>query len=135
MNLGHIVLRDLQPTDPEKCRDRVYGRNDVKQLKKDLDGLADQISEIKFITGNQNKVDELIGSLQLEHINLTCDDIDLVEIQGSDEFAIIEDKCQRAYEAASSELPPGHRLVTLVDDTSLDFSALGGMPGPYVKCE
>lgn len=135
MNLGHIILRDLKQTNPEQCADRVYGKNDIPKLKEDLARDLGEICDIKFITGNLNKVKELTQSLKLEHINLTCTDIDLVEIQGSDEFAIIQDKCQSAYEAVKSELSNGSRLVILVDDTSLDFSALGGMPGPYVKCE
>ncbi|RYF47372.1 MAG: hypothetical protein EOO38_12290, partial [Cytophagaceae bacterium] len=93
MNLGHIILRDLKETNTEQCADRVYGKNDIPKLQEDLRAELEEISEIKFITGNLNKVQELTRSLQLKHVNLTCTDIDLVEIQGSDEFAIIQDKC------------------------------------------
>lgn len=134
MNLGHITLRDLQPKDSDKCPDRIYGQNDMGQLRRDLADVR-EICDLKFITGNQNKVEELTKNLKLEHINLACENIDLMEIQGSDELAIIQDKCQRAHEAVKSKLSNGQRLATLVDDTSLNLSALGGMPGPYVKCE
>lgn len=131
MNSGHIIFRNLNKEDADKCPDKVYGRNDVTELKKDLVDLRN-ISEIKFLTGNPNKVKELTKNLQLDNVNLSCEDIDLPEIQSHDEFAILQDKCQRAYRAIKNS-SNGHQLVTLVEDTSLDFSALGGMPGPYVK--
>lgn len=60
-----------------------------------------------------------IGCFQIEAKN-----IDLPEFQGSiDEIAI--KKCQTA--AAEVKGP------VIVEDTALEFKALGGMPGPYIK--
>lgn len=51
--------------------------------------------------------------------------VDLPEIQEVDTMAIAKDKALLA-----SQLAGGPALV---EDTSLEFTALGGMPGPYIK--
>lgn len=75
-----------------------------------------------FITGNQNKVDYLSRTLgvQLEHHKLSLD-----EIQSPDPQAVIEHKVRQAYEILKQPV--------LVEDTSLSFNALGGLPGTFIK--
>jgi inosine triphosphate pyrophosphatase len=75
---------------------------------------------ITFVTGNENKVKEtekIIGPL-------TVCDIDLPEYQGTPEN-IAKQKCILASQRVKGPV--------IVEDTSLCFDALGGMPGPYVK--
>jgi inosine triphosphate pyrophosphatase len=76
--------------------------------------------DIVFVTGNKNKVREtenIIGPLEVR-------DMDLPELQGTPE-EIVTQKCQLAAEEIQGPV--------IVEDTSLCFNALGGMPGPYVK--
>lgn len=75
-----------------------------------------------FISGNQNKIDYLSKMLgfELEHQK-----IDLDEIQSSNPKVVIEHKVRQAF------LIIGRPV--LVEDTSLSFNALGGLPGPFVK--
>lgn len=75
-----------------------------------------------FITGNQNKVDyhSRVLGIQLSHKK-----IDLDEIQSADPRVVIEHKVRQAY--ALLQRP------VLVEDTSLSFNALNGLPGPFIK--
>lgn len=75
-----------------------------------------------FITGNQNKADYLarILGIELEHHKL-----DLDEIQSMNPEEIIEHKVKQAYAIVKKPV--------LVEDTSLFFNALDGLPGPFVK--
>ena len=75
-----------------------------------------------YITGNANKakyLKRLLG-VELEHCEL-----DLDEIQSADPKVVIEHKVKQAYEAL--------KVPVLVEDTSLSFNALDGLPGPFVK--
>lgn len=75
-----------------------------------------------FITGNQGKADYLAKLLQLpiEHKK-----IDVDEIQSMSLTEVIERKARQAYELIGS--------AVLVEDVSLEFSALGGLPGTFIK--
>lgn len=75
-----------------------------------------------FITGNQDKVDYLNRSLgvKLEHQK-----VDLDEIQSPDPRVVIEHKAKQAFELLQRPV--------LVEDTSLSFNALHGLPGTFVK--
>lgn len=75
-----------------------------------------------YITGNQNKADYLarILGVQLAHHKL-----DLDEIQSADPKEVIEHKARQAYALVKQPV--------LVEDTSLFFTALNGLPGPFVK--
>lgn len=75
-----------------------------------------------YITGNQNKANYLSKSLG---INITHQKIDLDEIQSLDPVVVIEHKVRQAYELI--------RKPVLVEDTSLCFNALDGLPGTFVK--
>jgi len=75
-----------------------------------------------FITGNQNKADYLSKTLgiELEHQKINLD-----EIQSINPLEIVEHKVRQAYAII-------HKPV-LVEDVSLVFTALNGLPGPFIK--
>ncbi|EEH39427.2 hypothetical protein PAAG_08696 [Paracoccidioides lutzii Pb01] len=78
---------------------------------------------LNFITSNKNKlaeVQEILGD-DIEVQNRT---IDVPEIQGSIED-IAKEKCRRAAKII--------RGPVLTEDTALEFNALNGLPGPYIK--
>ena len=51
---------------------------------------------------------------------------DLPEVQGEDAKQIAKEKCKMAWERAGGG-------AVMVEDTSLCFNAMGGLPGPYIK--
>ncbi len=76
-----------------------------------------------FVTGNAKKLEEvraILGSA----FPLRNEKIDLPELQGEPEEVSIA-KCRLAQEKL-----PG---AVIVEDTSLCFNALNGLPGVYVK--
>lgn len=81
-----------------------------------------QSKEITFITGNQNKADYLAKYLgfPVKHTKL-----DLDEIQSLDLKEIVEHKVRQAYEKIKAPV--------IVEDVSLEFEALGGLPGPFIR--
>lgn len=80
------------------------------------------MSNITFITGNQNKADYLAKYLgyPVDHVKL-----DLDEIQSLDLIEIVEHKVRQAYEKIQKPV--------IVEDVALEFEALGGLPGPFIK--
>lgn len=74
-----------------------------------------------FITGSKNKfseIQEIVGEVeQLE--------LDLPEIQESDAYKIIAAKLEAARAQTKGSF--------IVEDTSLYFNALNGLPGPLIK--
>jgi len=83
--------------------------------------------EITFITSNKNKALELESilnnSLPLS-LSIKIHSLDLPELQGEPEY-IATVKCQFASEQIDGPV--------IIEDTSLCYNALGGLPGPYVK--
>lgn len=75
-----------------------------------------------FITGNQNKADYLAKTLD---IPLDHQRVELDELQSTDLDKIVEHKVRQAYELVKKPV--------LVEDVALGFTALGGLPGPFVK--
>jgi inosine triphosphate pyrophosphatase len=76
---------------------------------------------IYFITGNKNKFEEVKSILpDIEQI-----DIDLPEIQEIDPKEVIKAKLIEALNHKNSEF--------IVEDTSLYFDCLNGLPGPLIK--
>lgn len=74
-----------------------------------------------FITGNKNKFEEVAAILpEVEQL-----DIDLPEIQDIDPHEIIKAKLTEAFKHTSGEF--------IVEDTSLYFNCLNGLPGPLIK--
>lgn len=80
------------------------------------------MEKITFITGNQKKADYLAKYLgfPVEHIKL-----DLDEIQSLDLKEIVEHKVRQAYEKIKKPV--------IVEDVSLEFAALGRLPGTFIK--
>lgn len=75
-----------------------------------------------FITGNQNKADylaKLLG-IELDHRKL-----DLDEIQSTSLDEIVTHKVKQAYSLINKPV--------LVEDVSLEFDVLNGLPGPFIK--
>lgn len=77
---------------------------------------------LHFITGNKNKLAEVEAILG-DYVDLSSRTLDLPEIQGTIE-EVTADKCRRAAKAINGPV--------LVEDTSLCFKALKGLPGPYM---
>lgn len=77
---------------------------------------------ITFVTGNQNKADYLAKYLgyPVKHRKL-----DLDELQSLDLMEIVEHKVRQAYEKLGTPV--------LVEDVSLEFEALGRLPGTFIK--
>ena len=78
--------------------------------------------QITFITGNQKKADYLAKYLghPVNHVK-----IDLDEIQSLDLKEIVEHKVRQAYKKIKKPV--------IVEDVSLEFEALGGLPGPFIR--
>ncbi len=81
-----------------------------------------KIERLTFVTGNAGKAKYLSDyfHIPVDHVKL-----DLPEIQSLDLEQIVRDKAARAY----AEL----KKPVLVEDVSLSFDALNGLPGPLVK--
>lgn len=91
---------------------------------------------ISFVTGNDMKAREM-NKILAEHgatkgpdpetslVNLKVLNVDLPEIQEVSTEAIAKSKVILASQLANGPC--------VVEDTSLQFQALGGMPGPYIK--
>ncbi len=77
---------------------------------------------ITFITGNQKKADYLAKYIWLP---INHEKIDLDELQSLDLREIIEHKVKQAYEKIGKPV--------IVEDVSLEFSALGRLPGTFIK--
>jgi non-canonical purine NTP pyrophosphatase (RdgB/HAM1 family) len=75
-----------------------------------------------FVTGNQGKADYLAKLLD---IPLRHQKVELDELQSLDLHTIIEHKIRQAHEVIQAPV--------LVEDVSLEFVALGKMPGPFIK--
>eukprot|EP00939_MAST-03C_sp_MAST-3C-sp1_P003792 g3792.t1 len=84
---------------------------------------------ITFVTGNKNKLAEVVSILKKLDASFPYDlrslKIDLPEIQSGDPDEIAREKCRRAAKIVGG--------AVIVEDTSLHFKALGGLPGPFIK--
>lgn len=88
---------------------------------------------ITFVTGNAKKLEEVKRILRLDDsvdedarlpYSLANEKIDLPELQGHP-ITVAQDKCKAAVEKLES--------AVIVEDTSLCFNALNGLPGVYIK--
>jgi len=80
---------------------------------------------ITFVTGNAKKLEEFVAILGTGFPHkVVSSAIDLPEYQGSP-ADVAREKCREAARRLRSPV--------IVEDTSLCFGALGGLPGPYVK--
>lgn len=134
-----IVVDALRSVRLKTKGDIIYNDPSSEYLKKrpkvshdDCDGPL-----ITFVTGNIKKLEEVqrimssmpssrlvTGENHTSRFNITNRKIDLPELQG-DPLEIAKEKCS----IAAKEI--GGAVIT--EDTSLCFSALHGMPGPYIK--
>ncbi|EIE25716.1 Maf/Ham1 [Coccomyxa subellipsoidea C-169] len=84
-------------------------------------------SEIMFATGNANKLREVVAILEAGHplpFAVKAANLDLPELQG-EPTEIAKEKCRLAAQQVGG--------AVMVEDTSLCFNAMGGLPGPYIK--
>ncbi|XP_046735156.1 inosine triphosphate pyrophosphatase isoform X1 [Diprion similis] len=80
---------------------------------------------IVFVTGNAKKLEEVIAILGKNFPrDITSRKIDLPEYQGEIDD-ICKDKCRAAARIVNGPV--------VVEDTSLCFNAMNGLPGPYIK--
>lgn len=81
-----------------------------------------KMKEFIYITGNQHKADYLAAYFghPIKH-----EKIDLDEIQSLDLKKIVQHKVRQAYDIIKKPV--------VVEDTNLEFKALGGLPGPFIK--
>lgn len=77
---------------------------------------------ITFITGNPKKAEYLAKYLGFP---VSHQKIELDEIQSMDLKEIIEHKVRQAYDKIKSPV--------IVEDVSLEFEALNGLPGPFIR--
>ena len=78
-----------------------------------------------FLTGNPKKFEEFVAILGNSFPSkVTNLNIDLPELQGTSKEICI-DKCKRAAEIVQGPV--------VIEDSSLNFNAMKGMPGPYIK--
>lgn len=80
------------------------------------------MSELVFITGNQHKADYL--ARWLDH-PLAHQKVDLDELQSLDPREVVAHKARQAYELM--------RKPVLVEDVALTFTAMGRLPGTFIK--
>jgi inosine triphosphate pyrophosphatase len=83
---------------------------------------------ITIVTGNAKKLEEIVAILGVQNSSsfpsFVSKKIDLPELQGEPEQVSIE-KCKLAAKDVNGPV--------IVEDTSLCFNALGGLPGVYIK--
>mmetsp|Transcript_23304 Transcript_23304/g.48402 ORF Transcript_23304/g.48402 Transcript_23304/m.48402 type:complete len:195 (-) Transcript_23304:23-607(-) len=93
-----------------------------------MDEFALGLKTVRFVTGNRKKVEEVEAMMEgLDGVEFDSIDIEgLPEVQGADALEIAREKCAMAWERAGGG-------AVMVEDTSLCFNAMGGMPGPYIK--
>jgi len=75
-----------------------------------------------LVTGNRNK---LIEAERILGCRLSCEPLDLPEIQEMDLLAVLRAKGEEAWRRL--------RRPIVVEETGLSLAALGGFPGPLVK--
>jgi len=80
------------------------------------------MSNVTFITGNINKANYLSKYLgcKVDHVKLDLDEIQSINLK-----EIVEHKVLQAYDVVKKPV--------IVEDVSLEFSALGNLPGPFIK--
>lgn len=80
------------------------------------------MKDFVFVSGNKNKVHWLqvfLGQPVQHHA------LDLTEIQSLNSLAVVEHKAREAYKILKKPV--------LIEDTSVVFTVLGSLPGPFIK--
>ena len=86
-----------------------------------------------FVTGNAKKLEEvqaILGASQDFPFTVINQKIDLPELQGTPE-EVSKEKCKLAAQRLSAQFE--EKVLVMVEDTSLCFNALNGLPGVYIK--
>jgi non-canonical purine NTP pyrophosphatase (RdgB/HAM1 family) len=84
--------------------------------------MTTNVPGLTFITGNQNKADFLAKHLG---IPVAHHKLDLDEVQSLDPRKVVEHKVRQAYDVLHTPV--------LVEDAGLIFTAMGRLPGTFVK--
>lgn len=85
----------------------------------------DRIQTVTFVSSNKNKIKEVEMILGKEFPwKLDIHAVDLMEPQATP-IEVSRHKCKQAVELCKGPV--------IVEDTSLCFNALNGLPGPYIK--
>jgi len=92
---------------------------DLQEIDKDKE--KEKMKKIIFVTGNKGKLSEAKAIIP----EIEGKDIDLVEIQEVDAQKVIEHKLIETCKHQKGEY--------IVEDTSLYFDVLNGLPGPLIK--
>jgi non-canonical purine NTP pyrophosphatase (RdgB/HAM1 family) len=80
------------------------------------------MKDITYITGNKKKAEYLANLLDFPILHHK---VDLDEIQSMDLRKIVKHKVRQAYGIIKKPV--------IVEDTTLEFKGLGGLPGPFIK--
>jgi len=78
---------------------------------------------VTFVTGNAKKLEE-VQAIVGTALELRNEKLELPELQGEPED-VVKEKCRLAQDKIGGPV--------IVEDTSLCFNALGGLPGVYIK--
>jgi len=78
--------------------------------------------EILFITGNDNKVEEVRA---ITGLNVAAKNLEILEIQALDVEKVARAKALAAFQKT--------RRPVMVDDTGMNIEAIGGLPGAFVS--
>lgn len=115
--LTHLIQEEmLNGPKRAKCNIRVQAKKQRRRVK-----------PLRFVTGNKNKLLETGAILSNTIPKLVRIDLDLPELQAACTEEISKEKCKIASQKAGKGVP------VIVEDTSLCFNALNGLPGPYIK--
>jgi hypothetical protein len=115
-----VQAREVENIVEEHCYNR-YSYNDNMEMDDIRSDDADADDDDDTYNGEEYE-DDTCALLQLD---LTVTSINLPEIQEVDTIAIAKQKAILAAQLVNGPC--------VVEDTSLEFHALGGMPGPYIK--
>lgn len=80
------------------------------------------MESLTFITGNQNKADRMKKYLNRE---ISHKSVDLPEIQSLNLHGVVDAKVREAFKHVGTPV--------IVEDVSLQFTAMGELPGPLIK--
>jgi ribokinase/non-canonical purine NTP pyrophosphatase (RdgB/HAM1 family) len=97
----------------------------ILRIAKDDSSASVKTKSLTFVTGNPKKLEEVKQILGNDlPFTLKSQNVDLPELQGAP-VEIAKEKCRLASLKVNGPC--------MVEDTSLCFNALNGMPGPYIK--
>ena len=115
MRILHFLIRSIL-LQPNSRRCYLYSTSIGKELS---------MQKITFVTGNKKKLEEVISILgETLPFDIVSSKIDLPELQG-DPIEVSVEKCKLAALQVNGPV--------MVEDTSLCYNALGGLPGVYIK--